>query len=217
VVDEAVEAGVWLLWIPLGAGSKVPVVHWNGLAYEAIMARRERRPRSPLFHAALEVAVDGERSVVEMTPAWGAAHTARGAVAGGPVGARTLGRSRLFRYEVHCWRDGVIPDRDFAVGGARRVAGEAATARRVLALAPQVPTPVWGRDELGTGEMWNSNSLVAWLLVRAGIPTRDLAPPGHGRAPGWNAGLVVAARSAVQKGGVQKGGSSSSGGGSGSG
>jgi hypothetical protein len=87
----------------------------------------------------------------------------------------------------------------------------------VLAFAPQVPTPVWGRDELGTGEMWNSNSLVAWLLARASIPTRDLAPPGQGRAPGWNAGLVVAARSAVQKGGVQKGGSSSSGGGSGSG
>jgi hypothetical protein len=57
---------------------------------------------------------------------------------------------------------------------------------------PTVPTPVWGRDEFGAGEMWNSNSVTAWLLARAGIDTTDLAPPNGGRAPGWNAGLVVA-------------------------
>jgi hypothetical protein len=27
-------------------------------------------------------------------------------------------------------------------------------ARRLLELVPQVPTPVWGRDELSAGEMW---------------------------------------------------------------
>ena len=192
--DVGASSGVWLLWIPLGAGSRVPVVHWNGLLYESLLARREHRAPRELFHAALEVSVAGPRSVVEMTPAWGAGHNATGSVASGPVGLRVLGRSRFFRYEVHCWRDGVIPDREYAVGGALLLTGDAATARQVLELAPTVPTPVWGRDELGTGDMWNSNSLIAWLLARAGIPTDDLAPPHQGRAPGWQAGLAVAAR-----------------------
>ena len=52
----------------------------------------------------------------------------------------------------------------------------------------------WGRDELGTGDMWNSNSLVAWLLARSGHEVSGLEPPGGGRAPGWSAGLVVAGR-----------------------
>ncbi|MFL6252983.1 MAG: hypothetical protein ACJ75N_21100, partial [Actinomycetes bacterium] len=51
-----------------------------------------------------------------------------------------------------------------------------------------------GRDELRTGEMWNSNSLISWLLARAGIDTEGLEPPVGGRAPGWNAGVVVAGR-----------------------
>jgi hypothetical protein len=29
--------------------------------------------------------------------------------------------------------------------------------------------PVWGRDELGAGEMWNSNSLISWLIARSGL------------------------------------------------
>jgi hypothetical protein len=72
--------------------------------------------------------------------------------------------------------------------------GDVVRARRVLDLAPSVPTPVWGRDELRTGEMWNSNSLISWLLARAGIDTGGLEPPAGGRAPGWNAGLVMAGR-----------------------
>jgi hypothetical protein len=47
---------------------------------------------------------------------------------------------------------------------------------------------------MATGDMWNSNSLVAWLLARAGIDTEDVAPPARGRAPGWSAGLITAAR-----------------------
>jgi hypothetical protein len=193
-VDDAdVQSGVDLLWIPLGAGSIVPVVQWNGRLYEAFQAWRQRRARLDLYHAALEVRVTGARFVVEMTPAWGAGHSARGTVASGPVGLRLLGRSRLFRYEVHCWREGVIPDRAFAVGGARLLTQDERVARRILELAPAFPTAVWGRDEFRTGDMWNSNSLIAWLLARAGIPAGELAPPPHGRAPGWAAGLTVAA------------------------
>jgi hypothetical protein len=40
--------------------------------------------------------------------------------------------------------------------------------------------------------MWNSNSVVAWLLATAGLPAERLHPPPHGRAPGWAAGLEVA-------------------------
>jgi len=37
-------------------------------------------------------------------------------------------------------------------------------------------------------------SLTAWLLALTGHPMDLIAPPGGGRAPGWNAGLFVAAR-----------------------
>jgi hypothetical protein len=58
----------------------------------------------------------------------------------------------------------------------------------------ELPTPVWGRDELGAGEMWNSNSVISWLLLRSGVSIEPIQPPPGGRAPGWNAGIVVARR-----------------------
>ena len=64
----------------------------------------------------------------------------------------------------------------------------------MLELVPRVPTPVWGRDELGTGEMWNSNSVIAWVIARSGMDAESIQPPKRGRAPGWRAGLVVAHR-----------------------
>ena len=44
--------------------------------------------------------------------------------------------------------------------------------------------------------MWNSNSLTAWLLARSGHRMDAISPPAQGRAPGWHAGLTVAARQA---------------------
>ena len=64
----------------------------------------------------------------------------------------------------------------------------------LLALASSVPTPVWGRDQLHAGEMWNSNSVVAWLIASSGLDAAKIRPPRGGRAPGWDAGLVVARR-----------------------
>jgi hypothetical protein len=78
------------------------------------------------------------------------------------------------------------------VDSPRRLASDDDHARRVLELVAQVPTPVWGRDELGTGEMWNSNSVIAWVIARSGIDADSIQPPARGRAPGWRAGLVVA-------------------------
>jgi hypothetical protein len=43
--------------------------------------------------------------------------------------------------------------------------------------------------------MWNSNSMIAWLIATAGLSTDLLRPPPRGRAPGWDAGLEVARRS----------------------
>ena len=64
----------------------------------------------------------------------------------------------------------------------------------LLDAVSELPTPAWGRDELRAGEMWNSNSIVAWLLVRSGIDPDAARLPQRGRAPGWHAGLVVARR-----------------------
>jgi hypothetical protein len=65
-------------------------------------------------------------------------------------------------------------------------------------VVPQVPTPVWGRDELGTGEMWNSNSVIAWVIARSGIDAESIQPPQGGRAPGWHAGVLVANRKGAE-------------------
>jgi len=169
-------------------------VRWNGLVFEALAARAQHRQRSDLYHSALEVHLDGARYVIEQAPVWNTREPDRGVVREGPVGAPWLGRWRLFRYEVRRWRDGVIPDALEAVDSPRRVSTGAGTARRVLDLVPGSPAATWGRDELRTGDMWNSNSLVSWLLARSGHDTAAIVPPANGRAPGWRAGLTLAAR-----------------------
>jgi hypothetical protein len=186
------DAGVSLIWIPLGAGDRV--VALNGRVYEAVVAWVQRRPRQRLLHSALEVRVDGERWVIEMTPVTDRHGERRGVVGEGAVGAGWARRLRVFRYEIRCWRWGAIPDVAFAVGAPLRVTSDPARARAVLALVPQVPRPVWGRDELRTGEMWNSNSVVAWLIARCGEDAASIEPPAGGRAPGWRAGVAVAGR-----------------------
>jgi len=153
------------------------------------------RPRCDLYHAALVLELDGDRYTIEIAPSPDADEASRGVVGTGPVGSRYAGWLRLFRYEIRCWRGGSIPDLGEAVGGPRRFSSDPQVARRLVDLVPAVPTPVWGRDELNAGEMWNSNSVVAWLIATAGLPTDLLRPPPHGRAPGWDAGLEVARRS----------------------
>ena len=94
------------------------------------------------------------------------------------------------------WRDGLIPDVNEAVESPLRLTEDPFLAQGVLDLVPHVPTPVWGRDELHAGEMWNSNSLISWLIARSGLDSDSIHPPAGGRAPGWDAGLVVARRPA---------------------
>lgn len=190
--------GVDVLWIPLGAGGWF--VKFNGLVYEAVRALVERRRPRALYHTALQVRLPEGRFVVENAwPIPDGDGAARGVVVQGPVGSRRFERLRVLRYEVRCWRDGVIADARYAVTGPQRVSDDAAVARRVVDVVDRVPAFVWGRDELGTGDMWNSNSVVAWLLTRSGVPVDTIAPPSGGRAPGWFAG-VSAARGHIPRG-----------------
>jgi hypothetical protein len=191
-MEPAHLSAVDLYWIPLGAGGHS--VRFNGKVYEAAVAAIRRRPRCDLYHAALVVELGGDRFTIELAPSPDAREASRGVVATGSVGARWAGRLRLFRYELRCWRGGTIPDLGAAVDGPRRLSHQDAMARRVLALVAEAPTPVWGRDELHAGEWWNSNSVIAWLIARAGLAAADIRPPLNGRAPGWDAGLEVARR-----------------------
>lgn len=181
-----------LFWIPLGAGAHAAKV--SGAVFEGVSAALERRERRRLYHSALEVRGPEGRYVIEQTPVPDAHGEARGVVAGGAVGMRSAGHLRIFRYEIRRWLDGSIPDVHEAVASPVRLSEDLTIARRVLDATPSVPTPVWGRDELRAGEMWNSNSVVAWVLSRSGVETAGIVPPPGGRAPGWHAGLVVAAR-----------------------
>lgn len=183
-------ASVDLYWLPLGAGGHF--VRLNGRIYEAIQARRERRRPFDLYHSALEVRTTEARFTIEMAwPIPDADGRTRGVVSSGPVGDRRLGRLRVLRYEVRCWRDGVIPDLSYAVA-SERLSQDPHQAERIIQLVGSVPALVWGRDELGTGDMWNSNSLTSWVLAASGLPVEPIRPPANGRAPGWTAGIVAA-------------------------
>jgi hypothetical protein len=187
------EASVDLWWLPLGAGGHS--VRLNGRVYELMAAAHARRPRRDLYHSALEVCVPDGRFVIETAPIRDRNGEARGVVAEGAVGSRWAAGLRLFRYELRRWRDGAIPDVTEAVDSPKRLGGDLAQARLLLELVPHVPMLVWGRDELRAGEMWNSNSVIAWLLARSGLDPKSIEPPLGGRAPGWNAGVAVAHRS----------------------
>jgi hypothetical protein len=192
VLEHGTEgAAVELYWLPLGAGGRS--VRVNGRVFEWFASRLARRDRCDLYHSALEVRVPEGRFVIEQAPAWSNGSD-RGVVAEGVVGTRAVRRFRLFRYEVRRWREGAIPDVAEAVESPRRLSDDLARARRLLGLVPQVPTPLWGRDELHAGEMWNSNSTISWLLRRSGLDVASIRPPAGGRAPGWRAGIVVADR-----------------------
>ena len=125
------------------------------------------------------------RFVIEMAPVPPGDAATRGVVAEGPVGARVARRLRIFRYEVRRWREGVIPDADEAVDSPRHLSDDPGCGQRLLALVPQVPTRVWGRDELRAGEMWNSNSLISWLIARSGLDaSRSSLQPADGLPAG---------------------------------
>jgi len=68
-----------------------------------------------------------------------------------------------------------------AVDSPVRLSDDEAQAQRVLTSVHQIPTPVWGRAELKTGEMWNSNAVIARVIARSGIPIGAIHPPQEAR------------------------------------
>ena len=189
--------GTYLYWLPLGAGGWF--VRLNGRIYEALLALREHRRPLDLYHSALEIRLPEGRFVIENAwPIPDPDDVSRGVVVEGPVGSSLLARLRTFRYEVRRWRDGHISDAVYAVASPLRVSDDADRARRLLDLVPVVPPLKWGRDELRTGDMWNSNSVVSWLLAGSGLPAERVHPPRGGGAPGWKAGLELARRQGIR-------------------
>jgi hypothetical protein len=192
-VNAEPRLGIDLYWLPLGAGGHF--VRLNGRLYEALAAWRGRRQRYDVYHSALIVSVPAGEFVIEQAwPIPSGESDQRGVVAEGPVGIPTARSLRFLRYEIRRWREGVIADIAEAVESPKRLTDDVVVAERLLELVPQVPTPVWGRDDLHTGEMWNSNSLISWLIVRSGLDIDKVALPAGGRAPGWDAGIDVAHR-----------------------
>jgi hypothetical protein len=186
-----VTSSIELYWLPLGAGGHF--VAFNGRVYEAVAARREHRLPLALYHTALKVTLPEGRFVIENSwPIPDAESEARGVEVEGPVGFVWLGGFRAFRYEIRRWRDGTIADVAEAVGGGQRVNADETFAHRVLELVPDVPPLLWGRKPLGAGEMWNSNSVISWLLARSGVDMDAIEPPPGGRAPGWSTGIELA-------------------------
>jgi hypothetical protein len=186
-------ARVELYWLPLGAGGWF--VRLNGRIWEANHAHLDHRRPCDLYHSALVVHAPEGRFVVENCwPIPDRDGPSRGVLVEGPVGSHWLGRWRVFRYEVRRWRDGIIADADEAVASPQLLSRDLVVARRLLELVGSLPSPVWGRDELGTGDMWNSNSVIASLLAQSGLPMEAIHPPAGGRAPGWQAGITIARR-----------------------
>src|ERR671925_716732 len=187
------QSAIDLYWLPLGAGGHF--VRMNGRIYEALAAWRNKRARYKLYHSAMMVTLPSGKFVIEQ--AWPIPRgdcKLRGVVSEGPVGTRLTRFARFLRYEVRRWPDGVISDIDEAVASPVILSRDVVVAAQILELVSEVPTPVWGRDELHAEEMWNSNSLISWLISRSGLEIDAIHPPTGGRAPGWDAGVVVARR-----------------------
>lgn len=187
------EARADLFWIPLGAGG-TGFVSMNGRVYEWWKARSDHRQALNLYHTALQLhGAEGHFVLETMWPSPPEDPRSRGVVFQGAVGAVWLARCPWFRYEVRRWPNGVLPDAGKAVGGPQTVTTDPEQVQRILRLAESVPDLIWGRDQKSAGEMWNSNSVIAWLLARAGLPMERIQPPPGGRAPGWDAGIAIAA------------------------
>ncbi len=68
--------GIYLYWLPLGAGGNF--VRLNGKVYEAVAAKIQQRPPCDLYHSAIQVVVPEGRYVIEQTPVIDAHGSERG-------------------------------------------------------------------------------------------------------------------------------------------
>jgi hypothetical protein len=184
-----------LYWLPVAAGTLSPVRRWSLACWEWLDAKAHRRRPGALYHAALKLGLeDGATYTLELTPAF--VGNGEQPLMTGPVGVRGADRFRFFRYQLLALCTDWLPDEDWTVAYVRLGSGSEA-ARRVLALAPSVPKYTWGWRAPGTHEMWTSDSVISWLLVRADLGLDGVTPPADGRAPGWFAGIEAAKRGVI--------------------
>ena len=176
-------AAVELYWIPLGAGGHC--VRFNGRIFEALDAARRapsalrplprgaRRPaRRPALHdrARRRRRTPTRRAAASSAPAPSAAATSAGCA--------------CFATRFAAGEADRSPTWTTRSAGRCRLTTDPGVARRLLDLVAAVPRPVWGRDELDAGEMWNSNSVIAWLVATAGLPADELEPAAAGQGAG---------------------------------
>lgn len=186
------ECSVDLYWLPVAAGTNSRVREWSLACWEGACALLARRPRAALYHPGLKVRPGSDEIyTLELTPVFIGEPSPP--LMTGPVGLRPLGRFRLFRYQLRCLPTGSLPDEEYAVDSPVRLSTDPEVARQVLALGPSIPPHTWGLRAPGTNEMWTSGSAISWLLLRAGIDLNGVCPPPGGRAPGWDAGIQLAA------------------------
>jgi hypothetical protein len=78
-MNSAGDSGIDIYWLPVDAGGHS--VRLNGRAFEWLAAKRAHRGPLDLYHAALEVQLDGARYTIEMTPIPDGNGATRGVVA----------------------------------------------------------------------------------------------------------------------------------------
>ena len=177
--------------MPVGAGT--PRLQRASLRlWEAFEAARARRTRTVLYHSALKLHTEGRTRTLELMPAF--IDSASPPLLTGPVGAGLAGPPRPLPHQRVCTHRGGAPPRRWGGERAQGLAHDESVARAIIALAPAVPPYTWGRRVRGTSEMWTSDSVISWLLLRAGVDLAAMHIPAGGRAPGWEAGLEVASR-----------------------
>lgn len=179
VQDVSSGQAVAIAWRPVGGRVSRRTSGW----WESIEAARGHRTACELVHAMLLLRPERDTLLLEMTPTWAATRHGVEVLATGAVGSRALGRIPFFRYEVRL-RTALLDDDGIALSDDPSVAAA------LVDRAPAVPPLVWGA-RTGEGDLWTSNSVVAWLLADAGLVTGLVPPPGC-RAPGWDAGIAAA-------------------------
>ncbi len=160
MAQQRAPASVDLYWLPLGAGGRV--VRWCGRLYESWAAWREHRDRAALFHAGLMLRLDDTAFAVEMGPVWNVTEPDRGVLLEGPSARGGSAVSGLPATRCGAGRAATFPDLARRCDPVRTTHEPGTVAGRPGRAPAAAAAHTWGRDELGAGEMWNSNSAVAW-------------------------------------------------------
>jgi hypothetical protein len=167
--------------------------------WERLRALKAGRSPRELLHVALEVQLDSStKFVIELVPAgFGPARTSTGVVGNGPILSRALGWMRMFQYEIRRWKNGVVEAKDKSTRPPSTYVITRDQALQIIDGASRAPRHPWGQDVLGNGDMWNSNSLVSFVLVSAGMDPAAIEPPASADWPGWDTGVALARTNAT--------------------